>query len=58
MEDDLLLFYKEPSKKIKTEKLDTSKITPWLHRSTLKLKNPLAKMHNEIIEFYKYITPT
>jgi len=54
----LLLFYKEPSKKIKTEKLDTSKITPWLHRSTLKLKNPLAKMHNEIIEFYKYITPT
>jgi hypothetical protein len=23
----------------------------------MKIKNPLSKLHNEIIEFYNYITP-
>ncbi len=35
-----------------------SKIAPWIKSNTLKIKNPLAKMHNEIIEFYQYVTPS
>jgi non-canonical poly(A) RNA polymerase PAPD5/7 len=58
MNDDVLLFNIEPNKKIKKEKIDQSKIAPWIKSSTLKIKNPLAKMHNEIIEFYQYVTPS
>ena len=58
MDEDFLLFDLEPNKKVKQEKIDQVKITPWIKKSTLKIKNPLAKMHNEIIEFYDYITPT
>jgi non-canonical poly(A) RNA polymerase PAPD5/7 len=33
-------------------------VTPWLKKSTLKIKNPLAKFHNEILDFYDYIWPS
>lgn len=33
-------------------------IAPWLTDSTIKIKNSLARMHNEIIDFYNYITPS
>ena len=58
MDEDFLVFDLEPNKKVKQEKIDQSKIAPWIKKSTLKIKNPLAKMHNEIIEFYNYVTPT
>ena len=28
----------------------------WIY--TLKIKNPLAKLHNEIIEFFNYVGPS
>ena len=60
MEEDFLVFKSEPSvaKKIKTDEISLSSIAPWVKKSTLKIKNPLAKMHNEIIEFYNYICPS
>lgn len=33
-------------------------IAPWLTPLTLKIKNSLARLHNEIIDFYNYITPS
>lgn len=33
-------------------------IAPWLTDSTIKIKNSLARMHNEIIDFYNYIIPS
>ena len=58
MDEDVLLFNTEPNKKIKKDVIDQNKIAPWIKSSTLKIKNPLAKMHNEIIEFYQYVTPS
>jgi len=53
-----LQFDEEPNKKIKGEELDQSKVAPWVGPNTMKIKNPLAKLHNEIIDFYNYITPS
>ncbi len=58
MEKDLLLFDQQPNQKTKKYKLDVSRTAPWIKKSTLKIKNPLTKLHNEIIEFYNYITPS
>ena len=33
-------------------------IAPWLSSSTVKIKNSLARLHNEIIDFYNYILPS
>jgi len=33
-------------------------IAPWISTSTIKIKNSLARLHNEIIDFYNYILPS
>lgn len=37
---------------------ETDYIAPWLTSSTMKIKNSLARLHNEIIDFYNYILPS
>ena len=33
-------------------------IAPWISSSTIRIKNSLARLHNEIIDFFNYITPS
>ncbi|CAD8138351.1 unnamed protein product [Paramecium octaurelia] len=35
-----------------------SEITPWFSQKTASIKHPTIRFHNEIIEFYDYISPT
>ncbi len=49
------------SDSIKTDNqpiIEKDYIAPWLSSSTIKIKNSLARLHNEIIDFFKYITPS
>lgn len=32
-------------------------IAPWISNETKNIKNSLARFHNEIIDFYNYISP-
>lgn len=38
--------------------VDVRKITPWVKANTLNIKNPIIRLHNEIIDFCEYIAPT
>lgn len=31
---------------------------PWTNEKTLNIKNPNIRLHNEIVEFYKFIQPS
>ncbi len=37
---------------------DIKLIQPWISKKTLSIKTPLIRLHNEIIEFYLYISPS
>jgi len=34
------------------------RIAPWVKKSTLRIRNPLARLHNETIDFCEYLAPT
>ncbi|EGR32991.1 hypothetical protein IMG5_064460 [Ichthyophthirius multifiliis] len=40
------------------EVLDEKKLAPWISDQTLLIKNPLYRLHNEIIELTEYLAPT
>lgn len=43
-------------KKVKRE-LTPRMITPWMTKNTKNTKNSLLRFHNEIIDFFKFISP-
>ena len=37
---------------------DEQSIAPWASSKTLRIRNPLLRLHNEIIELSEYLSPT
>ncbi|CAD8210064.1 unnamed protein product [Paramecium octaurelia] len=33
-------------------------VIPWMSKKTLMIRHPVLRLHNEIVEFYEYITPS
>ena len=52
-----IVLVRRPEKRIKLTE-DSNHVTPWASRKTLQIKSPQLRMHNEIVEFYLYISPT
>ncbi len=53
--------YNPISDSIKNDNIITNErdyIAPWLTSSTASIKNSLARLHNEMIDFYQYIIPS
>lgn len=40
------------------ENLTDEQKYPWTNKQTLSVQNPNVRLHNEIVEFYKYIQPS
>lgn len=48
----------EPEDQSLGEEVDEEVAAPWLTHQTRRILNPNYRLHNEIIDFYKYIKPT
>ncbi|CAD8121914.1 unnamed protein product [Paramecium sonneborni] len=49
------------SKKIKNDEDDCVikvDVIPWMSKKTMMIKNPVLRLHNEMIEFFNYISPS
>jgi non-canonical poly(A) RNA polymerase PAPD5/7 len=38
--------------------LSWREVTPWLNKNIFKMRSPILRLHNEIIDFTNYIAPT